>query len=461
MALDLRPVTPADHGAVRSFLAGLARRSPSVLAYHDPLYIEILSGAGVGEPWSLAAFEGGEVQALLPCMIRRAESGCAAASLPFFGPNAGVLCAEDDRADELHDRLLGAMIERLRAEPGMISFSLQTPFLCPRPDRYARLLPDALRVDRFTQHLDTATAAWPWKERAFRKAVREGVTTDGLVTPERLAELHALHEANCAETGMIPKPRRVLDDLATRGVAAGLADVRFAWHGGRMVSGLITMVGAATASYYLPCTLTEARSLQPGSLLIDQVFRDLKARGVRHWNWEGSPSRESGVYDFKSRWGSVESPYQTLILPLQPAGFFRAMGRERIARDFPFFFVYPFHLLYDAHPIPSRPEGAGMIPLVVFGAGLQSPGGGRSGELGVLRPLPRGRLPGRPDPRGHGGPRRRAGARAGFRRRGQVARTGGGLLPGAGDEVRRCQNQDLPGTARRGARPASLVSPRA
>ena len=112
-----------------------------------------------------------------------------------------------------------------------------------------------------------------------------------------------------------------------------------------MISGLLTLFSAATASYYLPCTLREARPLQPATYLIDQAFAHVKSLGVRHWNWEGSPSRESGVYQFKARWGSVESAYRTLILPFQPPEVFRALGRERIARDFPFFFVYPFNQL--------------------------------------------------------------------------------------------------------------------
>ena len=283
---------------------------------------------------------------VLPALIRRAESGCVVSSLPFFGPNAGVLCAEDERADELHHCLLGAMLERLRGEPGLLSFSLQTPFGCAHPERYDRALPGALAVERFTQQLDMATAAWPAKLRYdLRRTEKLGVTVETVVTPARLDEMYAMYADNCAEAGIAVKPRAVFDALATRGVQAGHADIRFAYHEGRMVSGLLTLFSAATASYYLPCTLREARPLQPATYLIDQAFAYVKSLGVRHWNWEGSPSRESGVYQFKARWGSVESAYRTLILPFQPPEVFRALGRERIARDFPFFFVYPFNQL--------------------------------------------------------------------------------------------------------------------
>jgi len=103
--------------------------------------------------------------------------------------------------------------------------------------------------------------------------------------------------------------------------------------------------GPRTVSYYLPCTLAEARALQPGAALIDHAATQARVAGRILWNWEGSPNRECGVYKFKARWNAREVPFRIRVEAQVPPDTFRALGRDRITAAFPSFFVYPFNLL--------------------------------------------------------------------------------------------------------------------
>ena len=112
-----------------------------------------------------------------------------------------------------------------------------------------------------------------------------------------------------------------------------------------MIGGLLIIHSPLTVSYYIPCTRTSARTLQPGALLINRASLDAQAHGIRYWNWEGSPSREDGVYRFKEKWGSVEGAYRIYVKAFRSLEIFRQLGKEHLARQFPFYFVYPFDRL--------------------------------------------------------------------------------------------------------------------
>ena len=115
-----------------------------------------------------------------------------------------------------------------------------------------------------------------------------------------------------------------------------------------MIGALIMLWGPKTASYYLPCSSTEHRSLQPGTLLIDHACRDAIEHGIRYWNWESSPDRGGGVYRFKKKWGAIELGYSVTVVPLAGLEPLESLGADGISAAFPFFYVYPYDRLQPA-----------------------------------------------------------------------------------------------------------------
>ena len=116
-------------------------------------------------------------------------------------------------------------------------------------------------------------------------------------------------------------------------------------HDEEMIGGLLIVRSPTTASYYVPCTLPQARTLQPGSVLVDRAVEEMRAAGVRTWNWESSPSRDSGVYRYKKKWNSNEAAYRIYIWCSGGLEPLQEVGQERLATEFPHFFVYPFDRL--------------------------------------------------------------------------------------------------------------------
>lgn len=341
--MDAVLLTGADDGELTAFLdeLGMTGGFP-VLAYHYPFYRDLLSGLGVGEPLTLTLRRDGRLVAVLPAILKRAPEGSVLASLPFFGPNGGVICAEAE-AGAAVPALLGAARDVLAAEPNPLTMVVYTPLFGRDAALYAEALGDGEVVERFTQL--TALDGRPWSKGLrydIRRAASLGVTVDETVDEARLAEFYALYRQNCADAGIPLKPFSVLETLAR---SPREARFLFAYHDGRMVAGLLNLWGPQVVSYYMPCTLADARALQPGSLLIDRAAADARAAGRRWWNWEGSPDRDCGVYRFKQRWNAEENAFRIHIVPLCPLDRLAGLGRAGLAAAFPWFFVYPFDYL--------------------------------------------------------------------------------------------------------------------
>lgn len=351
MGLSVRKLTSADDEQVIGFLDELGRESPAVLGYHYPFYRDVLAGAGVGKPVYLAAYSGNELVGYLPVFSCESAVGPVWGSLPFFGPNAGVLCHAGADSPEIHRALLKELMARA-AEERALSCSINTPFMFDQFSVYDEMLPGAVVVEKFTQYLDLNTAEWQGSlRRNLQKANRSNIEVSADVTAERIDAFYSIYEQNCRERDIPLKPKRSVELLCETSRSSDRVRVYFAFRQGEMIGGLMVLASPLTVSYYIPCVLADARTLQPLVLLIDRAVQDARQRGNRYWNWESSPSRESGVYRFKQKWGSVEGLYRIYIQALCPVERLQELGERRISEYFPFYFVYPF----DRLGVPTKP----------------------------------------------------------------------------------------------------------
>ena len=66
-----------------------------------------------------------------------------------------------------------------------------------------------------------------------------------------------------------------------------------------------------TVEYFCPATEENWRSHQPLSALIHLAMCDaISERGSRTWNWGGTWESQTGVYDFKKKWGAQDMRYE-------------------------------------------------------------------------------------------------------------------------------------------------------
>ncbi len=330
----------------RAFLDRLGKSNPSVLGYYYPFYRDMLAHIGVGVPFYWGAWAGSQLVGLLPGFLRRSEHGLAYCSLPYFGPNAGVVCDPGEHAGEIHAALLTLVLDYLGGQPEPLTASFYTPFLLDRHECYDDHIPDAVIVPKKTLYLDLQNPTWESKIRYdLNKASKHGLAVSEELSPDRIETLYEIYRQNCLDHGIPLKPKPAIEFLLTRGIEYGRVSCYLAFEGSDLTAGLIVIWGPQTVSYYLPCSTPRGRSVQAGTFLIDWAIKEAGKRGVRYWNWESSPSIDSGVYRFKSKWGSIESDYRVYVRGFASIEKLRGIGAAGLSEHYPFFFIYPFDRL--------------------------------------------------------------------------------------------------------------------
>lgn len=306
----------------------------------------------------LVALRGGRAVGVLPAfLLRDAEGRGVLNSLPFYGSNGGVLVDPGAPDPEpVWRALLGAFEEIAEGERVAASTLVSHPLdesaavyaAHARHDlvdeRIGQLSPLPAGCADAAERAARLMEAFHQKTRnAVRKAEKSGVQVSAPDDPELLRTLAGLHRENMEAIGGAYKEWPVFQALA--GALRHGRDYRVyaARVDGETVAALMVLFHNGTAEYFVPATRAEFRALQPMSLLVYHAMQEAAARGCRWWNWGGTWTTQAGVYQFKSRWGTVDRPYRYFTRVLDPA----VLGRTpaELLAAFRYFYVVPFSAL--------------------------------------------------------------------------------------------------------------------
>lgn len=342
----IRLLNKEDDNLYVEFLNSLSKTNPSVLAYHYPFYRDILTNCSIGEPFYVGLYKNTELIAVLPGFIKQTSLGTVYNSMPFFGPNAGVLCLDTKYEEISHKLLIGYIDTKMKEMNSPISMAIYTPFLSNHRNLYLNNFSFTENIERQTQYLYISDTEWDSKIRYdIRKAERAGITVSDTITDEKVDKLYAIYKKNCEDYNIPIKPKSTIIQLAANAKENGNTKFYFAHYQNQIIGALIVLFSINTLSYYLPCSTEDSKTLQPTTFLIVHAFREAKERKINYWNWEASPNKESGVFKFKQKWGSKESSYAVLVKLYCDKEHIKNLGVKTISEAFPYFYVYPFNKL--------------------------------------------------------------------------------------------------------------------
>ena len=149
------------------------------------------------------------------------------------------------------------------------------------------------------------------------------------IAPDILDTFYKIYKQNCLDNRIPLKQKKVIEYLLNASAREKYVRSYFAYRDERMIGGLIFLLSPSTASYWVPGSLHNERSNQPGTALLDHGIREAQSLGLHFWNWESSPSRESGVYAFKKKWGSTERSYRIYVVSFEGLDRMRAYSLSK------------------------------------------------------------------------------------------------------------------------------------
>jgi hypothetical protein len=317
-----------------------------VAAQYHPTCLQIVSDTGES-CFAIVAEDGESLAGWIFGTITNSQYGSVLNSMPLVAYGGPV--AKDQ---ETEAALLRGLIEHGRKQDVDIVSVATHP------------LDDEATVQRYREHLQTDYAfenfvqlqtldAHPLASMnararsAFKRKLRraaESLTVrqaDSESDVERWLEIYA---GRFDEINAKTYPSSFFHSMFRRSQQTPLAELWIAEHQGEHVGGVWLIVGKTCTDYFASAFNSNFNELQPGTLVMSEVFSSLVERQILVLNWQSSPGRD-GVYEFKRRWGATECRHYYLTTILKPDLHLLRLDPPTLAELFPLRFVVPYSAL--------------------------------------------------------------------------------------------------------------------
>jgi hypothetical protein len=307
------------------------------------------------EPAYFGVFDGKTLVGAMPGMVASGPYGSVYNSMPFYGSHGGIICAENMPHYQVAKELFGAL-EEFASRRGLVSSTVISNPLQSYSDVYSSLSGATATDDRIGQVIalpsDTGNDIIERLMTSFhqktRNAVRKGLSGGFKIVTDNsevaFRNLHSIHQENMARIGGSSKSWEVFASLREVLTPGRDYELYVATQGSTVVSAVLVLFYNCTAEYFTPVTVASYRQAQPLSALILHAMTDAVRRGLKFWNWGGTWLSQSGVYQFKARWGTGDMPYRYYTREYSAGRHLRQISRHDLLLGYPMVYVLPFGL---------------------------------------------------------------------------------------------------------------------
>jgi hypothetical protein len=319
------------------------------LIYASPRFLSLLETVLDAKAfWITISTKNGGVSGALPFVLKSSPLGSVINSLPFYGSHGGPVVPSG--SEVVRSALITAYQEYCSNTKNLLTSTLiENPLSPLGPSEKEMLANGALKDSRISQitsihgltnETELLVRFDDPRPRNIRKARKLGIKVSTSKSPETMDFLAATHIENMKAVGGLGKPLSFFDALPRF-----LNDDEWQVHIGKLngepVAALLTLRYKKTVEYFTPVIKAEYRSTQALSIIIFEAMLQASAEGFQTWNWGGTWLSQSGVYDFKRKWGATESVYDYYVR-IQDQRVFD-LTPSQCLNEFPFFYLYPFN----------------------------------------------------------------------------------------------------------------------
>ncbi len=313
---------------------------------HDTRWLTLLECVTGVSVTGLFVERRGKIVGILPFLLTEDTAHVKILnSLPFFGSPGGILLADTDA-----QVLLGIMLDALDeyCEAAHIGAAMLNPGIFSRHSAAIA----SLWKPSFTEHRIGQITLLPTEEAAllplFHKSKRQAVRKAGItgITLRKAASesdwqwFQHMHSQRMAAIGGLAKPSAFFKWAQTEPefITLFMAELD-----NRLCAGLLVCHFQTRDEYLVPVFSPEKAGNSAMSLLVFWAMRRGIQRGATHFSFGGTWLDQTGVYRYKSQFGTSDHPY-AFYGKIYDATLFE-MTRAQLLSRYPWFFVMPFSLL--------------------------------------------------------------------------------------------------------------------
>lgn len=337
---EVREIETADD---RENYERLVAGSSYAMLQHTLEWRELAMLTPKDEPHYFILQDQNEITAALPTVLRRTCIGNAMTSLSLPAGYGGVIVSEKlNHAEKVaaYRTLLNAAVEVARAND-CVALSICTPPFRQAVELYEPLAPE-YQTENFFQYTALRSPAFHKSTRwDMNKAAKAGVEIQSVTAMDEVLKLYGLYVDRMRIVGGGAVLSRQLVENLFRCLQQKHIECRIAYYQGQPAAGLILLRYNKVCDYYLAALNHELRNTCAMTYLVGRTLADYEAAGFEYWNWQSTPSRRSGTYAFKSKWGTAESKHYYLTKIITKAAF-AELKLEEVKQEFQWFYVAPY-----------------------------------------------------------------------------------------------------------------------
>lgn len=290
----------------------LIGEQPEATIFHHPAWIGLLSECYRYHPFLMTLCDSyGVIQAGLPFIeINNILTRRYWASLPFTDYCNPLGHTTEARSD-LNDRLV-----RLTNQPGIPDMEVRWDFSamhskpCDSPYLLTKICldPDPDKIFGLIHHSH---------RRNVRVARKHEVRIESGASLEYILKYYALHVQTRRRQGIPAQPRRFFELLAEKVLRRGLGFVLLAYQGENCLAGAVFLHWGQTLTYKYGASRADGLAMRPNHIIFWNAIQWGCEHGYRIMDLGRTDLGNTGLRDFKKRWGGKETAFFYSYLPVQ------------------------------------------------------------------------------------------------------------------------------------------------
>lgn len=309
--VDVRQLREADAAKWMKFVTG----HPSANLYHTLLWRDLIGEVFGHRPVYLLAERGGDVCGALPMFFVKVPLiGSKLISMPYDIGSGGALATDDDAERALVENAI-LMARDLNVNYLELRCGSERSALARLPLQRAE---PALISEMY---LDDEASVWSrMKEdhrKAIRKADRRGVTVREAESLDDFLSFYQVYLRVFRDFGTPPYSDNYFLALWRRLHPSGVARLFLAEIDARCVGGLLLFCWRENLISKFAACLPEAVPLRAYVALYWRAIQFGLKSGYRRLSWGTSSRGQSGLIEFKERWGAQTRPAVVYGLPVK------------------------------------------------------------------------------------------------------------------------------------------------
>ncbi len=310
-ALSVR-LLDVDHD--RTAWIRVVGRSPQATPFHHPAWSRTLSDCYGFRAFLAVVERGGQTEMALPIIETRAFGKRRWVSLPFTD-HCPPLLGEPDMAPAAL-----AALDRTRRSAGATRLELRSPVPGRSDLSYLAAVRHVLPLEPDPDAV-LGRASKSQVRRNIARARREGVVVRrGRSQIDLTGHYYDLHVDTRRRQGVPAQPKNLFRHLWRNVMEPGLGCVLLAYAGTTPVAGAVFLSWNGTTIYKYGASDPRRWSLRANALIFGEAIRSACLAGDHDFDFGRTDLDNTGLRDFKHRWGSEELPLRYSTVPYHQAG---------------------------------------------------------------------------------------------------------------------------------------------